>query len=76
MGTILPCNADNPTSVFRVQRVTLCVCLWIPKFANNVAAIVEAEEMALSLHENARALRQIERLRRTSPALFLLQRNL
>lgn len=58
----------------RLHRVSLRVCLGIPKFAKNVATLVEATEMPLRMHANARALRQIERLHCTPFASLFLQR--
>lgn len=73
----LPLLSISPAQWRRLEtlhRVTLRVCLGIPKFARNVATLVEAKEMPLYLQANARALRHIERLHRTPSASFLLQR--
>lgn len=48
--------------------------LGIPKFAINVATLVEAKEIPLRLHTNARAFRHMERLHRTPSVSFFLQR--
>lgn len=57
-----------------VHPVTLRVCLEIPKFAKNVATLVEATEMPLRLHAIARTLRHIEGLYLQPSASFLFQR--